>query len=81
MAEITISLSGKAGQVLVVNAGGTGLEPATAIDSTVVSGAIPAGGTANQVLKKTDANDYSVEWATGSGGVSQNLAMAFAIAL
>jgi len=29
---------------------------------------IPKGGTTGQVLKKTNANDYEVEWGTGGGG-------------
>ena len=31
---------------------------------------LPAGGTAGQVLKKTSATDYDVEWGTGGGGGS-----------
>ena len=38
-----------------------------AISSTVISGVIPAGGSANQVLRKVAADDYNVEWATIAG--------------
>jgi hypothetical protein len=36
------------------------------VDTTTVLDAIPVGGTANQVLKKTTATDYDTEWSAVS---------------
>lgn len=39
-----------------------------AIDSAVIKGAVPAGGTTGQVLKKINADDYNLQWGTAAGG-------------
>jgi hypothetical protein len=44
---------------------------------------VPAAGAAGQVLAKIDGTDYNTEWVdpTAGGGVSEELAIAYAIAL
>lgn len=39
-----------------------------ALDSAVIKGAVPAGGTTGQVLKKINADDYNLQWGTAAGG-------------
>lgn len=39
-----------------------------ALDSAVINGAVPAGGTTGQVLKKINADDYNLQWGTIAGG-------------
>ena len=52
--------------------GATGATGATGAAGADGQG-VPAGGSTDQVLKKTDETDYNPEWADPSGGSSDGL--------
>ena len=46
----------------------------TKLDAVVTGSGVAAGGTANQVLKKIDSDDYNTTWGTIAGAVYQTTA-------